>query len=107
MEDVQSGDESAANLNQRMRQEAFERHQKEREALVDGLREFGGDIGTWAIKFALASPTVASTLPVTTSYARLLELAEIADRVDLPREFVDLAFEIYDSEIAGRQVWRD
>ena len=106
LEDIQSGDESAASLNRRMRQEAFERHRREREALVDGLREFGGDAGTWAIKFALASPAVASTLPIVTSYARLLELAEVADRDDMPREFVERAFEVYDSEIANRQVWR-
>ena len=107
LENVRDRDESAANLNQHMRQEAFERHRGERDALVDALREFGGDIGTWAIKFALASPTVASTLPIATSYARLLELAEIADRDDLPREFIERAFEVYDSEIANRQVWRD
>ncbi len=106
LENVRDQGESAANLNQRMRQEAFELHRREREALVDGLREFGGDVSTWAIKFALASPTVASTLPIATSYARLLELAEIADTDDLPREFVERAFEVYDSEIANRQVWR-
>lgn len=107
LEDVQASDQGAANLNQRMREEAFERHRREREALVQGLREFGGDVGTWAIKFALASPTVPSTLPIITSYVRLLELAEIADRDEVPREFVELAFEVYDSEIADRQVWRD
>ena len=106
LEDAHAG-EAAANLNQQIRQEAFEQHRTEREALVDGLREFGGDIGTWAIKFALASPTVASTLPIATSYARLLELAKIGDRDDLPREFVERAFEVYDSEIADRQVWRN
>ena len=107
LEDVQANEEAAANLNHRMRQEAFEHHRREREALVGGLREFGGDVGTWAIKFALASPSVASTLPVVTSYAGLLDLAKIADRDDLPREFVEQAFEVYDSEIANRQVWRD
>ena len=107
LENVNADENAAANLNQRMRQEAFERHRREREALVAGLREFGGDVSTWAIKFALASPSVASTLPIVTSYARLLELAEIADRDDLPREFIELAFEVYDSEIANRQVWRD
>ena len=107
LENVQSDENSAANLNQRMRQEALERHRREREALVAGLREFGGDVGTWSTKFALASPSVASTLPVVTSYAQLLELAKIADRDDLPREFIEQAFEVYDSEIANRQVWRD
>ena len=107
LENVQGDENSAANLNQRMRQEAFESHRREREALVSGLREFGGDVATWAIKFALASPSVASTLPIVTSYAQMLELAEIADRDDLPREFIEQAFEVYDSEIANRQVWRD
>ena len=107
LENVQERESEPANLNQRMRQDAFERHSREREALVASLREFGGDVGTWAIKFALASPSVASTLPVVTSYARLMELAEIADRDDLPREFIEQAFEVYDSEIANRQVWRD
>ncbi len=107
LENVPTDENSAENLNQRMRQEAFERHRREREALVSALREFGGDVGTWAIKFALASPSVASTLPIITSYAQLLELAEIADREELPREFIEQAFEVYDSEIANRQVWRD
>ncbi len=107
LENVQGDENSAANLNQRMRLEAFERHRREREALVSSLREFGGDVATWAIKFALASPSVASTLPIVTSYAHLLELAEIADRDDLPREFIEQAFEVYDSEIANRLVWRD
>ncbi len=107
LEDIRGRDDEAANLNERLRQEAFERYRREREAVVAALREFGGDIGTWAIKFALASPTVASTLPIATSYARLLELAEIADRDELPREFIERAFEVYDSEIGNRQVWRD
>ena len=106
LENVQADENAAANLNQRMRMEAFERHRREREALVASLREFGGDLATWAVKFSLASPSVASTLPVVTSYAQLLELAEIADRDDLPREFIEQAFEVYDSEIANRQVWR-
>ena len=107
LEDIRGRDDEATNLNERLRQEAFERYRREREAVVAALREFGGDIGMWAIKFALASPTVASTLPIATSYARLLELAEIADRDDLPREFIERAFEVYDSEIGNRQVWRD
>jgi aryl-alcohol dehydrogenase-like predicted oxidoreductase len=107
LENIRGRDDEATNLNERLRQEAFERYRREREAVVDALREFGGDVGTWAIKFALASPTVASTLPIATSYARLLELAEIADRDDLPREFIERAFEVYDSEIGNRQVWRD
>ena len=107
LENIQEGESEPANLNQRMRLDAFERHSRAREAFVASLREFGGDVGTWAIKFALVSPSVASTLPVVTSYARLLELADIADRDDLPREFIEQAFEVYDSEIANRQVWRD
>lgn len=104
LDNQRAGENVAANLNQRLRQEAFERHRREREALVSGLREFGGDVGTWAIRFALASPSVAATLPIVTSYAHLLELAEVADQDDLPREFIEQAFEVYDSEIANRQV---
>lgn len=107
LENVQADESAATNLNQRMRQEAYENHRRERDALVAGLREFGGDVASWAIKFALASPSVASTLPIVTSYARLLELSETADQDDLPREFIEQAFEVYDSEIANRQVWRD
>ena len=73
---------------------------------MSALREFGGDVSAWAIKFALASPVVAATLPSITSYARLLELAEISDSSDVPREFVEAAFNVYDEELANRQVWR-
>ena len=107
LDSSQADDRNAADPNERFRQEAFEARQSERELLVHALREFGGDIGTWAIKFALASPVVASTLPVVTSYPGLLELSEIADRGDLPIEFIERAFDVYDSEIANRQVWRD
>ena len=70
-----------------------------RRILEGALREFGGDVGTWAIKFVLASPVVASTLPVVTTYARLLELGDIADLAELPREFVERAFAVYDEEL--------
>ena len=63
---------------------------------MSALREFGGGVGLWAIKFALASPVVAATLPIVTSYSRLLELAETADSDDVPREFVERAFDVYD-----------
>ena len=91
-------DAAGAGLNERLRREAFAERRTERRALVAALREFGGDIGLWAIKFALASPVVAATLPIITSYSRLLELAEIADADDVPREFVELAFNVYDEE---------
>ena len=39
-----------------------------------------------------------STLPVVTTYARLLELADIAERADVPKEFVERAFAVYDDE---------
>ena len=90
--------EEGAGLNERLRQEAFAERRTERRALVAALREFGGDVGLWAIKFALASPVVAAALPIVTSYSRLLELAEIADADDVPREFVERAFEVYDEE---------
>ena len=102
-----TGDGAEANVNEHARKMAFKRRKADRDVLVDALREYGGDIGTWAIKFALASPVVASTLPVVTSYARLLELSEIADRDGLPVEFIERAFDVYDSRIANRQVWRD
>ena len=76
-----------------------------RRALETALREFGGDVGTWAIKFVLASPVMATALPVVTTYARLLELADIAERADVPREFVERAFVVYDDEIGGH--WED
>ena len=100
LENLPREDGAGAGLNERLRREAFAARRAERRALVDALREFGGDVGTWAIKFALASPVVAATLPIVTSYSRLLELAEIADTDDVPREFVERAFEVYDEEIA-------
>ena len=100
LENMPREDGAGAGLNERLRREAFAARRAERRALVDALREFGGDVGTWAIKFALVSPVVAATLPIVTSYSRLLELAEIADTDDVPREFVERAFEVYDEEIA-------
>ena len=70
-----------------------------RRILERALSEFGGDVGTWAIKFVLASQVVASTLPVVTTYARLLELSDMADMADIPKEFVERAFAIYDDEL--------
>ena len=85
--------------------DAFHRRLLGRRTLERGLRDFGGDIGTWAIKFVLASPVVAAALPVVTTYARLLELGDIADQADVPREFVERAFAVYDDEIGGH--WED
>jgi hypothetical protein len=42
-------------------------------------------------------------LPVVTTYARLVELGDIADRADVPREFVERAFDVYDHEIGGHR----
>ena len=66
-------------------------HQKlvGRRILEGALREFGGDVGTWAVKFVLASPVVVTTLPIVTTYARLLELGDIADSSEVPKEFVE------------------
>ncbi len=72
-----------------------------RAVVEEHLRYFGGDVGSWAIKFALASPVVAAALPIVTTYARLLRLSEIADAGELPREFVDRAFEVYDEGLIG------
>ncbi len=75
-----------------------------RRTLESALREFGGDVGTWAVKFVLASPVVAATLPIVTTYARLLELSETGDLPDVPREFVERAFAVYDEELSdGRE----
>ena len=74
-----------------------------RRTLERDLREFGGDIGTWAIKFVLASPVVATTLPVVTAYARLLELGDIADQADVPRKLVERAFDVYDEELSDQR----
>ncbi|MCY4651939.1 MAG: aldo/keto reductase [Dehalococcoidia bacterium] len=99
-------DEQSAGAAQNFRKTVYEQREYGRNTLVNALREFGGDVSGWAIKFALASPVVATTLPVITSYSRLLELAEISDSSDVPREFVEAAFSVYDEELANRQVWR-
>ncbi len=86
----------AASASERAKLAAYEARQAERRAISAALREFGGDVDMWAIKFALASPTVASTLPIVASYATLLRLADIADRADMPREMAERAFEAFD-----------
>ena len=96
-------DESLSDPAQAFRKSVYEQRQFGRDALVSALRQFGGSVSAWAIKFALASPVVAATLPTVTSYARLLELAEISEASDLPREFVETAFDVYDNELANRQ----
>ena len=85
----------------RARRAAYEARASERRALAGALREFGADIGTWAIKFALASPTVAAVLPVITDYAQLLELARIAEAPPMPREFFERALAVYDEGVGG------
>ncbi len=99
-------DEQSADPAESFKRDVYERRQYGRDVLISALREFGGDVSAWAIRFALASPVVATTLPIITSYARLLELADIAEAPDLPREFVETAFNVYDEELADRQVWR-
>lgn len=99
-------DEQSADPTQHFKREVYAQRQYGRDVLIDALREFGGDVSSWAIKFALASPVVAATLPVITSYARLLELVEISDSSDAPREFIEVAFGVYDDALAKRQVWR-
>ena len=74
-----------------------------RRILERALREFGGDVGTWAVKFVLASPVVVATLPVVTTYTRLLELSDIADSAEVPKEFVERAFAVYDDELSVNQ----
>ena len=93
---------TGSNPNDRFKQAEFESRARERGILVSALRQFGGDVGAWAVCFALASPVVAASLPIVVSYARLLELADISESADLPREFVERAFEVYDSEIGRR-----
>ena len=83
-------------------EDALQQRLLARRTLERGLREFGGDVGTWAIKFVLASPVVAASLPAVTTYARLLELSDIADLADVPREFVERAFSVYDEELSGQ-----
>ena len=80
----------------RARQAAYESRSSERRAFIAALREFGADVGTWAIKFALASPTVAAVLPVITDYAQLLDLARITEAPPMPREFFERALAVYD-----------
>ena len=96
-------DERSADHAENFKKEMYERRQFGRDTLVNALRQFGGDVSAWAIKFALASPVVAATLPAVTSYARLLELADISESSDLPREFIETAFDVYDTELANRQ----
>ena len=91
----------------RLKQAVFESRAAERRVLVEALREFGGDIGAWAVRFALASPVVAATLPIVVSYAYLLKLADISELAELPREFVERAFEVYDEELSNTRVWRE
>ena len=45
-----SSEAVSASPSERFRQAAFEARREERRVLVDSLREFGGDIGTWAIQ---------------------------------------------------------
>lgn len=80
----------------RARTAAYEARSSERGAFVSALREFGADAATWAIKFALASPTVAATLPIVTDYSQLIELERIAESPPMPREFCERAFAVYD-----------
>lgn len=80
----------------RARMAAYDARSSERGAFVSALREFGADIETWAIKFALASPTVAAALPAITDYAQLIELDRIAESPPMPREFYERAFAVYD-----------
>ena len=100
-------DEQSADPTQHFRREVYAQREYGRDMPSSAaLREFDGDVSSWAIKFTLASPVVASTLPIVTSYARLLELVEISDSSEAPREFVEVAFSVYDEELARRQVWR-
>ncbi len=98
--------ENSADPAHIFRKSVYEQRQFGRDTLISALRQFGGNVSAWAIKFALASPVVAATLPIVTSYARLLELAEISESSDLPREFIETAFDIYDDELANRQAPR-
>lgn len=99
-------DERPADPAESFKKEVYAQREYGRNTMVNALREFGGDVSTWAIRFSLASPVVAATLPIITSYARLLELADISETSDLPREFVEIAFSVYDDELTDRQVWR-
>ncbi len=99
-------DERSADPAHNFRKAAYTSREEQRDILVNALREFGGDLSSWAIKFALASPVVAAALPIITSYARLLKLADISDSPDFSREFVETAFGVYNQELANRQVWR-
>ncbi len=88
--------QEAHSSTERLARDVFERRRHERELFTGALRELGGSMTTWAIKFALASPIVASTLPIVASYEQLLELSRIADDDEMPREFAARAFALYD-----------
>ena len=61
--------------------------------------EFGGDVGTWAIKFVLASPVVVIHI-AGRDHLRPSAGAEPTSRssADVPKEFVERAFAVYDDE---------
>ena len=88
--------ETARSASGRARRAAYDARASERAAFVNALREFGADVGTWAIKFALASPTVAAALPIITDYAQLIDLERITESPPMPREFYERAFAVYD-----------
>ena len=101
MENFNRTESASPSASGRARLASYEARSSERRAFVAALREFGADVGTWAIKFALASPTVAAVLPAITDYAQLLDLARIAEAPPMPREFFERAFEVYDEGVGG------
>ena len=107
LDNISSTATADATASSELRREAFESRAAERETMVRALRKFGGDAATWSIKFALASPVVAATLPVVTSYPQLIALGETADMPDLPSELVETAFEAYDEAHGAGGVWRE
>ena len=48
-------DEQSADPAESFKRDVYERRQYGRDVLVSALREFGGDVSAWAVKFALAS----------------------------------------------------
>ena len=63
--------------------------------LTEGLESTIGQIG---IKFALSGPQVSSVLPNITNLAQLEEFAAASETSDVPEEFLERTFELYDED---------
>lgn len=73
-------------------------------AHLDFLTEnLDATIGQIAIKFALSGGMVASVLPNITNMPQLKEFVEASETEDIPQEFVDRLWELYDDNFLVEQ----